>query len=179
MFFAFWADARTAASCAPELFRNGLLGSYVEGLEAGRPPAAVQRDALIYANDVLPAPFEITWKGALAAPVDGRYRFRLVADDGALLFLDAALIVDDGGFHAAESREGTAELKRGFHRIEIRYWQLEGARRLDLRWQPPGRPESPIPPRFLFPVEGAVPPGTPMPEFDGLAKTTGPEATTS
>jgi hypothetical protein len=165
MFFSFWADGGTAASCTPDLFRNGLLGSYVEGLEAGRPPAAVQRDALIYANDVLPAPFEITWKGALAAPLEGSYRFRLVADDGALLFLDAALIVDDGGFHAAESREGTAELKRGFHRIEIRYWQLEGARRLDLRWQPPGRPESPIPPRFLFPVEGAVPPGTPMPEL--------------
>ena len=71
MFFSFRADAGTAASCTPDFFRNGLLGSYVEGLEAGRPPAAVQRDALIYANDVLPAPFEITWKGALAAPRRG------------------------------------------------------------------------------------------------------------
>ncbi len=160
------ADAKTAASCAPEVFRNGLMGRYVAGLEPGGSPAAIQRDALIYANDVLPAPFAITWRGALAAPVDGRYRFRLVADDGALLFLDDALVVDDGGFHAAQSREGAAALTRGFHRIEIRYWQRGGARRLDLRWEPPGRPESPISPRFLIPVEGQVPPGTPMPALD-------------
>jgi hypothetical protein len=123
---------------------------------------------MIYANDVLPAPFVITWRGALAAPVDGRYRFRLVADDGALLFLDDALVVDNGGFHAAQSRDGAAELTRGFHRIEIRYWQRDGARRLDLRWEPPGASESPIPPRFLIPVEGKVPPDTPMPGFDGV-----------
>ncbi len=167
--FSFRADARAAASCAPEVVRNGLIGRYVAGLEPGGPPAAVQRDALIYANDVLPSPFAITWQGSLAAPIDGTYHFRLVADDGALLLLDDALIVDDGGFHAAESREGAVRLARGFHRIEVRYWQRGGARRLDLRWEPPGRPESPIPPRFLFPIEGRVPQGTPMPALDVAA----------
>lgn len=162
--FSFRANARTAASCTPELFRNGLMGRYVAGLEPGGRAAVVQRDALIYANNILPEPFAITWRGALAAPVDGR--FRLVADDGALLFLDDALVVDNGGFHATESREGAVVLTRGFHRIEIRYWQRDGALRLNLLWEPPGRPESAIPPRFLFPVEGKIGSGTPMPALD-------------
>jgi hexosaminidase len=106
------------------------------------------------------------WRGALAVPVDGSYRFRTLADDGALLFIDSALVVDNGGNHAAESRESSVVLKRGFHPIEVRYWQRDGARRLDLFWQPPERSESPISPSFLFPTEGPVPPGRPLPTLD-------------
>jgi PA14 domain/Dolichyl-phosphate-mannose-protein mannosyltransferase len=163
VFFSFRADARARASCSPALLQNGLLGRYYHGGDATGPVAAVQRDPLIYANDMLLAPFSVVWRGALAVPVDGPYRFRTMADDGALLFIDGALVVDNGGNHAEESREAQVVLKRGFHPVELRYWQRGGARRLNLFWQPPDRPELPISPRFLLPVEGPVPPERPLP----------------
>ncbi|MCU0293424.1 MAG: PA14 domain-containing protein, partial [Thermoanaerobaculaceae bacterium] len=162
-----WADARTRASCAPELLRNGLVGRYYRGIDPGGATAAVQRDPLLYANDLLPAPFGIVWHGALAAPVDGTYRFRMEADDGALLLLDGELVVDNGGDHAFESRGGEVVLKRGFHAIELRYWQKRGARHLSVSWQPPGRVETLIPPRFLLPMEAPIPSTWPVPALDG------------
>lgn len=161
-----WADARTRASCAPELFRNGLVGHYYRGVDPAGRTEVVQRDPLLYANDVLPAPFGIVWQGALAAPVDGVYRFRTEADDGALLLLDGQVVVDNGGSHAVKSREAEVFLERGYHAIELRYWQTRGARHLGLYWQPNGRIEALISPRFLLPVAGPVPPCWPVPELD-------------
>lgn len=43
--------------------------------------------------------FSLTYQGTIYVPVTGTYGFRLSSDDGSLLFLDNALVIDNDGVH--------------------------------------------------------------------------------
>jgi len=139
--------------------RYGLIGYYYPNGDATGSPALIQHDIFIFANDSLPEPFSIVWRGKIAIPKSGTYILGVRADDGALLFIDGALVVDNGGSHGAEYREASLALERGLHAIELRYWQLGGSRDLQLMWQPPGGLRETIPSLYLLPFEEAVPEG--------------------
>jgi hypothetical protein len=157
-----------SALCTLDLGRNGLVGYYYPNGEAEGPPTVVQRDIFILPNNVLPEPFSIVWKGKLAVPSTGMYLLALQADDGALLFVDGRKIVDNGGSHGSEYRETAVNLEAGFHELELRYWQLGGSKDMQLSWRPPNGPHQPIPPAYLFPIEGPMPKGVvvPPPSFE-------------
>ena len=72
----------------------------------------------------------------------GSYRFRLKADDGAQLFIDNRLVVDNDGIHAAISKRGEVELRAGRHRIRVWYFQgMKYELALQLFVTPPGASE--------------------------------------
>ncbi len=165
-----WRGPQTATRVAGpdvlyglEVANNGLIGYYYGNPDAAGMPSLVQRDLFILANDALPEPFSVVWRGKLAAPVTGQYVFGLRADDGALLSIDGNLIVDNGGSHGSEYREGTVFLDEGFHDIELKYWQVGGSRDLQLSWQPPGSGREIVSPVYLFPTEDEVPEGIALP----------------
>ncbi|HYG37411.1 MAG TPA: PA14 domain-containing protein [Cytophagales bacterium] len=82
--------------------------------------------------------------------------FRLVSDDGALLFIDDKLIVDNGGSHPMEPKDGEIILKKGKHPFKIEYFQGEGGKGLSLQWLPYGAKEFTVIPPDVFTFKGTA-----------------------
>ena len=82
--------------------------------------------------------FAIRFRGVLAIDTPGVYGFGLYADDGAKLYVNGELVVNNDGVHAARGATGKIALGAGMHPVEIHYFQ--GPRyRIALQWyyQPP------------------------------------------
>jgi len=47
----------------------------------------------------------------------------LLADDGAKLYLNNELVIDNDGMHGARAVSGSATLTRGVHEIKVEYFQ--------------------------------------------------------
>ncbi|WP_155121279.1 PA14 domain-containing protein [Bryobacter aggregatus] len=67
--------------------------------------------------------FAIDYGGRFWVETEGEYRFRLLSDDGARLYLDGQLVIDNDGMHPAEEMSGSAVLSRGIHTIRVPYFQ--------------------------------------------------------
>ncbi|MCX7853289.1 MAG: PA14 domain-containing protein [Caldilineales bacterium] len=142
---------------------NGLVGYYYATPDWTGLPTLIQRDLFILPNNSLREPFSIRWVGKVAAPVSGLYVFGTRSDDGSLVYINGRLVVDNGGQHGSQYREGTIELSEGFHDIEVFYNELGGSRDMQLWWQPPGGVRTIIPSAYLYPVEEALPEGLTLP----------------
>jgi len=85
--------------------------------------------------------FAIEYTGRIWIQKAGPYRFSLLSDDGAKLYLNNQVIIDNDGQHSARAISGSATLTRGVHDIKIEYFQ--GPRftvALVLSVSPPGEP---------------------------------------
>ncbi len=142
---------------------NGLVGYYYPNPDWTDPPAVVERDFFIIPNNILREPYSIRWVGKIGIPQDGEYQFATRSDDGSFVWVDGQLVVDNGGSHGAQRREGRIYLTHGFHDLEVRYFQAGGASEMSFFWTPPGGVEELVPLEYLFPVEGAEVPETLMP----------------
>ena len=72
----------------------------------------------------------------------GRHYFRLTSDDGAQLFIDDQLVIDNDGLHPPVTRDGVADLSSGRHRLRIVYFQgIRYELALQLFVTPPGERE--------------------------------------
>lgn len=67
--------------------------------------------------------FAIRYRGKFRAEKTGVYRFRLLADDGARLYINGKLAVDNDGLHGPRSKENLIKLKAGEHKIVLDYMQ--------------------------------------------------------
>jgi len=70
---------------------------------------------------------------------NGKYYFKLNADDGAKLYIDGQLVVDNDGLHAQQAVTGQITLAAGDHELVMEYFQ--GPRyhiALELFWKVPG-----------------------------------------
>ena len=84
------------------------------------------------------------------APEKAVYKFRLRSDDGAQLFIDGRMIIDNDGSHSANFVVGKVALEKGLHRIEIKYFEDYMGQELLLRYQTPNIDETPVTPEMLF-----------------------------
>jgi hypothetical protein len=85
--------------------------------------------------------FAIDYTGRFWIDRPGLYRFVLTSDDGARLYIDDQLIVDNDGEHPPQDGTGNVDLTPGIHRIRVSYFQ--GPRflvALVLQVAPPGDP---------------------------------------
>ncbi|HFE52767.1 MAG TPA: beta-glucosidase, partial [Bacteroidetes bacterium] len=73
-----------------------------------------------------------------------------VSNDGARLYIDGKLVVDNDGLHGAEERSGSTHLTAGRHRIRVAYFQAGGGMALDTYYSGPGLPRQRIPASALF-----------------------------
>jgi hypothetical protein len=67
--------------------------------------------------------FAIEYRGRFWVETAGPYRFSLLADDGAKLYLDNQVVIDNDGVHRATAVSGGATLTRGIHEIKVEYFQ--------------------------------------------------------
>lgn len=67
--------------------------------------------------------FAIDYRGKFWIEKPGLYRFRLISDDGALLYIDGQLVADNDGVHSPMARLGSLRLAGGMHAIRVPYFQ--------------------------------------------------------
>jgi len=67
--------------------------------------------------------FAIHWDGTINVNKASSYDFRLVSDDGARIFIDNVMIVNNDGLHAVKTASGGTTLNAGSHHIVIDYFQ--------------------------------------------------------
>jgi mannose-6-phosphate isomerase-like protein (cupin superfamily) len=67
--------------------------------------------------------FAIDYTGRFWIETPSEYRFSLSSDDGADLWIDDQLVIDNDGQHPAVEAAGGVALSRGVHRIRVAYFQ--------------------------------------------------------
>jgi alpha-L-fucosidase len=82
--------------------------------------------------------FGIVYSGYILLPEDGRYDFALRSDDGSRLSINGFEIVDNDGCHGVGSpKTGHLYARKGFHAIEIEYFENHGGQDLDVHYKVP------------------------------------------
>lgn len=76
--------------------------------------------------------FAIRYTGKFSVPAEGNYTFKLVSDDGAVLYIDGTKVVDNDGVHTSKTTTGEARLKAGAHDLRLDYFQAKGPVALQL-----------------------------------------------
>ncbi|HLT83013.1 MAG TPA: family 16 glycoside hydrolase [Phototrophicaceae bacterium] len=76
--------------------------------------------------------------GYLHVPADGEYGLRVTNDDGALVYLDDQLVLENDGPQDSTSVETTLTLTEGAHDLRIEHYEGGFNQRLSLYWRPPG-----------------------------------------
>ncbi len=66
--------------------------------------------------------FAIDYRGRIYVSYPGNYRFHLVSDDGAGLFIDGRMVIQNGG-EGVWDRETVVKLSGGIHEIRVNYFQ--------------------------------------------------------
>lgn len=83
--------------------------------------------------------FSIRWTGYLNAPTTGTYTLATNSDDGARLYVDGNLIIDDWSDHAPRVRTGSVFLQAGeLVPVILEYYENGGGATIQLGWEPPG-----------------------------------------
>jgi len=74
------------------------------------------------------------FSGYFKADHSGVYRFTIVADDGALLWVDDHLVAHQYGFSPAPAvANGYVDLKEGFHKFTLTYLKMRGSPYLNMK----------------------------------------------
>lgn len=67
--------------------------------------------------------FAIDYSGKFWIADPGAYRFNMLSDDGAKLYIDDLVVIDNDGLHQPLWKDGYVELAGGLHRIRVSYFQ--------------------------------------------------------
>jgi fibro-slime domain-containing protein len=89
--------------------------------------------------------FAVRWTGTFQLSRSGTFTFEVDADDGARLFIDDRLVVDNGGSHGMSSKQAEVELVAGGHRVRLDYTQGIGYHGCRLQWWGEGAERSVFP----------------------------------
>ncbi|QHT71592.1 glycosyl hydrolase [Rhodocytophaga rosea] len=98
--------------------------------------------------------FAIFASGFINAEKTTNVVFRLVSDDGSRLYIDNKLVINNGGNHALEGKDGEIILKAGKHPFRLEYYQGGGGKGLSLQWRPYGTKEFVVVPPSVFTYKG-------------------------
>ena len=70
--------------------------------------------------------FTIDYVGQFFVPARADYRFGLVSDDGAKLYIDERSVIDNDGIHPPSACQAKVELESGLHSVRLTYMQGPG-----------------------------------------------------
>lgn len=82
--------------------------------------------------------YALRFSGYFDAPRDGVYTFNLSSDDGSILRLAGAMVVNNDGLHGAAEKSASIRLRKGLYPIEIGYFEQRGAKSLKALVEGPG-----------------------------------------
>jgi len=85
--------------------------------------------------------FAVDYNGKFTVKKGGAYKFRLVSDDGSLLWIDWKQVIDNDGVHSVTSKAAVVHLEPGEHKVRVFYFQARSWVALQLFVTPPGDKE--------------------------------------
>ncbi len=88
-----------------------------------------------------------TW---FMAVEDGFHRFKIVSDDGSVLFIDGQKVIDSDGSHSARTEWALVNLEKGLHRLTLRFFEDCEEQRLEVSVIAPDGYHGPLPADRLF-----------------------------
>ncbi len=94
--------------------------------------------------------YGLIFNGYLNALQDGIYTFTSSSDDGSQVLIDGQIIVDNDSKHASFALTSGINLLKGYHKIQVRYFQGGGSSDLKVYMTEPGKVKSEIPADLLF-----------------------------
>ncbi len=95
-------------------------------------------------------PFGYQLEGYLKVLKTGVYTFYLEANDGAILYLNGKEIIDNDGGHRAQRLDSKIGLKKGWHKINVDYFQQGLAKSLFVIWEGPEVKKQEVSVKVLF-----------------------------
>jgi hexosaminidase len=136
------------AGVLADTLRPGLAYAYFEGelksaddVKQGQPLRVGTVPDVGLRGDERPEHYGVRLTGLVRVPDDALYTFYLSSDDGAKLLIRGEVIADnDGG-----AGQGQIALRRGFHPIEVVFFQATGPAKLRLEVSTPGSAKRPVP----------------------------------
>ncbi len=98
--------------------------------------------------------YAIHFRGSFNVVAEGDYDLCLNAGDGALLFLDQNLVVDNDGRHEAKEACESIFIEPGEYQLDLLWFQDDNPEMaLQFLWAKDGGAKEPVPPEALFPPE--------------------------
>ena len=97
--------------------------------------------------------YRVRWQGVWFSPRAERVDFHAGADDGVILRVDGAKVLERNPVVGMHTETRTVELEAGAHRLEIEHWQDRGGRHLNVQSAPTGGTPEPLSPTRLFPED--------------------------
>lgn len=67
----------------------------------------------------------LTFLGYFEVPADGVYTFEIASNDGSMLYVDDAMVIDNDGPHGNKAKTGQKALGRGWHKMYAEYFDLD------------------------------------------------------
>jgi hypothetical protein len=104
--------------------------------------------------------FAVRESGLLKIASRGRYTLCLRSKDGAKLWLDGTLLVNNGGIHPVRRRSKSVTLTAGLHSLQVDSFAGTGTAALVLSWSGPGIAQQVVPAGVLFHATPAASGGT-------------------
>ena len=97
--------------------------------------------------------FALHFKGSLNVTEAGEYDLCLESDDGAQLYLEQNVIVDNDGVHEATEKCELVYMDPGEYSLDLLYFQAQENVALKFSWARDGGDKAPVPADVLFPPE--------------------------
>ncbi|HEY1025891.1 MAG TPA: family 20 glycosylhydrolase [Sphingobacteriaceae bacterium] len=94
--------------------------------------------------------YGLVFDGYIRIPETAIYTFRTTSDDGTQLLIDNTVVVDNDGRHTSFGLTGAVRLAAGYHKIQLRYFQLGGQSGLRVSMGKAGQQATEIPVGSLF-----------------------------
>ena len=97
--------------------------------------------------------FSVRWTGFVEPAASGPHTFHVVSDDGARLWVDGKLLIDDWTVRGTRERTGTIDLEAGrLYEIRLEYFECVSIANVRLLWSWPGQPPDGVPQGRLYPA---------------------------
>ncbi|MFT3738426.1 MAG: PA14 domain-containing protein [Breznakibacter sp.] len=118
------------ATIPAKIFKQGLRYTYYEGHAEAVSDIAnlkIKKTGTAAKVDLSMASttdhFAVEFEGYIQVPADDVYRFYVTSDDGALITIDGRAVVNNDGSHSVMTTRGTIALAKGYHHINIQYFE--------------------------------------------------------
>lgn len=123
-----------------EYYELSKIANSVADLANYEPTQKGEIKRFIFPNIIseFPPSFGLKFSGYIHIHKEDVYRFSVLSNDGSRLFVADNLIVNNDGKHGAYEEDGEIALQRGWHKIELLYFQAGGPKELKVSWQSSG-----------------------------------------
>ncbi len=137
--------------------KHGVAFSYHEGnfrQVADIDKVPLKKKGIMNNLSILDAPvsdhFAYKFHKLLNIAERGVYRFYMYSDDGAVLYIDGHLVIDNDGGHSKHRAEGKVALEAGLHDVRVLYFEDYMGETLEVGYSGRNLLERPLPDECLF-----------------------------